>query len=260
MTTTTPSSAAGSAGSFAASDEDLAEIRQAVVDYCEGYYRRDPEQTARAYHGECVKRKFLQAYDAWHLVVRYPASMIDLARNDEPPIDPTYEIFIDDVADGIASVRLYSDRWVDFLHVVKHRGHWKLFHVTFDELPPEDTTPTEEDREGITQAALDYVEAWYTGDAERHARAYHDECIKRIYAPNGSIELVSPAAMYDYCAAGDTVLDGAEWTIEIDDIVGSVASVRIPSTLYVDYVHVAKARGKWGLFHVTYCHQSDDRP
>ena len=92
-------------------------------------------------------------------------------------------------------------------------------------------------------------------DAERHRRAYHDECIKRVYAPNGSIELVSPAAMYDYCATGDTVLDGAEWKIEIDDITGSVASVRINSTLYIDYLHLARARGKWGLFHVTYCRQ-----
>lgn len=254
MTTSSHSSVLHSTDTRAA---DVAEIRQAVVDYCEGYYRRDPEQTARAYHGECVKRVYDQAYGAWHLLVRYPASMIDLARNDEPPIDPTYEIFVDGVAEGIASVRLYSDRWVDLLHVVKHRGSWKLFHVTFDDLPSADDEPSDEDREGIMQACLDYVEAWYTGDAERHARAYHDECIKRIYAPNGSIESVSPAAMYDYCANGNTVLEGADWTVEIDDIVGSVASVRIDSTLYIDFVHLAKARGRWALFHVTYCRRSD---
>ena len=250
MTTTTPPA---ETGTVTATEEDLAEIRQAVVDYCEGYYRRDPEQTARAYHPECVKRRFVQAYGAWHLIVRTPASMVELARNNEPAIDPTYEIFIDDVADGIASARLYSDHWVDIVHLVKHRGHWRLFHVTFDDLPAEDAAVPEADREGVMQAALDYVEAWYTGDAERHARAYHDECIKRIYAPNGSVELVSPAAMYDYCVSGNTVLDDAEWTVEIDDIVGSVASVRIDSTLYVDYLHLAKARDKWGLFHITYC-------
>ena len=250
MTTTTPPM---DTATFRATDEDLAEIRQAVVDYCEGYYRRDPEQTARAYHGECVKRSFIvRDDDVWYLAVQYPASMIDCARLADLAIDPTYEIVVDDVFNDIASVRLYSDEWVDFLHVVKHRGHWKLFHIAYDRRPPESAEPSDEDRNSVMQAALDYVEAWYTGDAERHARAYHDECIKRIYAPNGSIESVSPAAMYDYCASGKTVLDGAEWTIEIDDISDSVASVRIDSTLYVDYLHLAKARGQWGLFHVTY--------
>lgn len=31
----------------------------------------------------------------------------------------------------IASVRVYSCHWVDFLHIVRARGEWKLFHVTW---------------------------------------------------------------------------------------------------------------------------------
>lgn len=31
----------------------------------------------------------------------------------------------------MASVRIYSCRWVDFLHIVKARGDWGLFHVTW---------------------------------------------------------------------------------------------------------------------------------
>jgi hypothetical protein len=48
--------------------------------------------------------------------------------------------FIDAVYDDIATVRIYSPWWVDFLHVVKARGSWKLFHVTWqrrrDDLSP----------------------------------------------------------------------------------------------------------------------------
>lgn len=40
------------------------------------------------------------------------------------------EIIIDAISEGIASVRVYSCRWVDFLHVVKARDEWGLFHVT----------------------------------------------------------------------------------------------------------------------------------
>ena len=41
------------------------------------------------------------------------------------------EIIIDGVYNDIATVRVYSPWWVDFLHVVKARGSWKLFHVTW---------------------------------------------------------------------------------------------------------------------------------
>jgi hypothetical protein len=41
------------------------------------------------------------------------------------------EVIIDGVSEDIVSVRVYSCNWVDFLHVVKARGEWKLFHVTW---------------------------------------------------------------------------------------------------------------------------------
>ena len=137
MTSTTTPSAAGPA---AADEADLAEIRQVVVDYCEGYYRRDPEQTARAYHPECLKRSFMRTDDdVWYLSVQYRASMVDAAHlADRAVADPTYEIIVDDVADGIASVRLYSDAWVDFLHVGKVDGRWVIINVLWEMRPRSD--------------------------------------------------------------------------------------------------------------------------
>lgn len=41
------------------------------------------------------------------------------------------EVVIDAISEDIASVRVYSCRWVDFLHIVKARGEWKLFDVTW---------------------------------------------------------------------------------------------------------------------------------
>lgn len=39
---------------------------------------------------------------------------------------------------------------------------------------------TDADRAAIRQAALDYIEGWYAGDAERMTRAVHPELAKRI--------------------------------------------------------------------------------
>lgn len=238
-----------------AREEDLRAIRQAVVEYCEGYHRRDPEQTARAYHSECLKRNFeVTDDDVWYLVVQTPASMVDVARIDRKRVDdPSYEIIIDDLSEDIASVRLYSDGWVDYLHVVKARGEWKLLHAAYTENSNRTDDLSPEDEAEITARALDYVEAWYAGDAETHAHAYHQECVKRAYQPNGyNLVTTSPERMVDLCATGESILDGAEWEIIIDDVAGGVATVRVYSTKWVDFLHVAKARGRWGLFHVSY--------
>ena len=70
-------------------------------------------------------------------------------------------------------------------------------------LAPERLEASQEDIDGITKATLDYVKGFTTGDAERHALAYHPEALKRRY--DGSevsgidiLETISPQGMVDY--------------------------------------------------------------
>ena len=235
-------------------DSDLAEIRQAVANYCEGYYCRDPDQTFLAYHPECLKRAFEETeHGVFYLIMQTRASMVDVARIQERKIDnPTYEIIIDDVISDIASVRLYSDAWVDLLHVVKARDEWKLLHAAYDTRSESPVEAAQSEVDAIHAVALDYIEAWYQGDAQRHAHAYHDECVKRAFREDGGLEVTSGQRMVDLCATGNTILPDAEWDIHIDDIVGNVASVRVNSTRWIDHLHMAKARGRWALLHVSY--------
>jgi hypothetical protein len=56
---------------------------------------------------------------------------------------------------------------------------------------------TDADRAAIRAAALDYIEGWYTGNAERMERAVHPELAKRIVQrnPNGRSFLDQQSAM-----------------------------------------------------------------
>ena len=122
-------------------------------------------------------------------------------------------------------------------------------------LAPTDLIAPKEDIDGVTAAALDYIEGYVQGDAERHARAYHPECIKRRYTTDeesGVAELVvmSPRTMVDYAALSD--MSDCEAEIVIDAISEDMASVRVYSCNWVDFLHIVKARGEWKLFHVTW--------
>ena len=65
-----------------------------------------------------------------------------------------------------------------------------------------ETAAAQADIEAITKVALDYVEGYVSGDAERHASSYHTEAVKRRYTQDedgvfGIINL-SPQTMADY--------------------------------------------------------------
>lgn len=127
-------------------------------------------------------------------------------------------------------------------------------------LAPTELNAPKEDIDGVMTAALDYIDGYIDGDAERHARAYHPECIKRRYVTDeesGVAELVvlSPRIMVDYGALSD--MSDCETEVVIDAISEDIASVRIYSCNWVDFLHIVKARGEWKLFHVTWHGRSD---
>ena len=122
---------------------------------------------------------------------------------------------------------------------------------------PENLTASKEDVEGVTSAVMDYLEGYVQGDGERHAGAYHPECVKRrLYfdAEDGITALMTltPQMMSDYAATGKSIEEDCDFEIVIDDISEDIASVRCYSCNWVDFIHLAKARGEWRLLHVTW--------
>lgn len=122
-------------------------------------------------------------------------------------------------------------------------------------LAPAELVAPQEDIDGVMRAALDYVDGYVEGDAERHSRAYHPECVKRRYDRNvkydiAELVVLTPQMMTDYASV--TQFSEGEREVIIDAISEDIASVRIYSTRWVDFLHIVKARGEWRLFHVTW--------
>ena len=120
------------ASHVSADSSDLEAIEAAANDYLFGYVTGDADRHLRAYHPEAIKRRYEEGDSGVFGITNLsPRMMADLAGITEPEDDCDAEIFIDDVFEDIATVRVYSCHWVDFLHIVKARGEWRLFHVTW---------------------------------------------------------------------------------------------------------------------------------
>jgi hypothetical protein len=113
------------------------------------------------------------------------------------------------------------------------------------------------DSAAIRATALDYIEGWYEGNAERMERALHPELAKRIVNtnPNGRNSLGQQGAL---TLINGTKAGGGKSTpparqrkdVTILDIFGNTASVRVDASDWVDYMHVAKWNGRWVIVNV----------
>ena len=113
------------------------------------------------------------------------------------------------------------------------------------------------DSTGIRQAALDYIEGYYEGNAERMARAVHPELAKRIVNVDerGRYRLGQMSAMtlVEGTRAGggkDTPVAERRKDVTIFDIYQNAASAKIYASGWVDYLHLAKWNGRWVIINV----------
>jgi len=113
------------------------------------------------------------------------------------------------------------------------------------------------DSAGIRETALDYIDGWYTGDGTRMERALHPELAKRIVRSDslGRYRLDQQSAM---TLVQNTRAEGGKQTpladrrddVRILDIFQNAASVRVDASYWVDYLQMAKWRGRWVIVNV----------
>lgn len=118
--------------------------------------------------------------------------------------------------------------------------------------------PTEEaTRHAIRATALDYIEGWYDGDVVRMERALHPELAKRVVmpTPNGQARLdhmgATQLVAFTRAAYGrQTPKDKQQKDVQILDVFGNAATVKITATDWVDYLHLSRMDGKWVIVNV----------
>lgn len=115
------------------------------------------------------------------------------------------------------------------------------------------------DSAAIRAAALDYIDGWYEGDAERMERALHPHLAKRmVYADpqSGRSRLVEITALelVQSTRAGAGKLPPAERRrdVTILDIFGNAAVVKVDATAWVDYLEAIKWNGRWVIVNVVW--------
>jgi len=115
---------------------------------------------------------------------------------------------------------------------------------------------SDEDKSAITSTALDYIEGWYSGDAERMERALHPDLAKRIVMTrDGRSQLQQMSAMglvqgVKRGGGKQTPPEKQQKDVTILDVFENAASVKVVASDWIDYLHIAKFNGRWVIVNV----------
>jgi hypothetical protein len=122
---------------------------------------------------------------------------------------------------------------------------------------PQASAQTSADSAAIRATALDYIQGWYTADGPRMERALHPELAKRIVRSDtlGNYRLDQQSAMTLTLntrngGGKDTPQADRRDDVRILDIFRNAASVRVDASYWIDYLQLAKWKGRWVIVNV----------
>ena len=114
------------------------------------------------------------------------------------------------------------------------------------------TTATEQ----ITATALDYIEGWFDGDAERMRRALHPDLAKRSLALDDGVEQIKTLTaeqMIGWTGEGmGRAEDPADRRIEVtvNRVDDRIETATCLCAIYVDYLQLARTSEGWKIVNV----------
>ena len=114
---------------------DEAAIRATVTDYIEGYYTGDAARMEKSLHPHYLKHTISGADDQLKMTERTGLQMVQDVRSGGPldPSERKEQITVLDVAGDIASAKLVTPHWVDYITLSKWHGEWKIVSVVLRE-------------------------------------------------------------------------------------------------------------------------------
>ena len=117
-------------------------------------------------------------------------------------------------------------------------------------------TPKPSDRAAVRAVVADYIEAYYTGDAARMEKSLHPSYLKHtISGPENKPRMSEHTGLEmveDVRATGPANLPASEKREDISvlDISGDIASAKLTTSHWVDYLTLAKWNGEWKIVSV----------
>lgn len=247
--------ATGAAQAPQPAEQDREAVKQAAYDYAEGYYQGAADRMERALHPVLVKRG-LMARDggAAVLVPMNAETLIEATRaggGKATPADARNLVFtLLDIQGDVASAKIFTAVFNDYLHFVKVNSQWRLVNVLWQPPSPAGAANADADKAAVSQALKDYFAAVPAADAPAVERLVHPEAVLRSFGPSPSGRLFVREGNRESLAEAvrsKRVSAPQSPDVAVLDVYDNIASVKVTMGTNVSYWHLARQQGQWRL-------------
>jgi hypothetical protein len=117
---------------------DSAAIHQVALDYVEGWYDGEAGRMERALHPELVKRIVERSPQGTSVLeTMNAADLVGFTGQNRPTPagERRAEVRILEIDGDLASIRVTMQEWVDYMHLARFDGSWRIVNVLWKMLP-----------------------------------------------------------------------------------------------------------------------------
>jgi hypothetical protein len=122
-----------------------------------------------------------------------------------------------------------------------------------------------DDKDAVVATAKDYFAGWFDGDVERMERALHPALAKTGigFDPSGNqvTDAMNADDMIGWTGEGQGVATKPPdfaFEVTVNDIYHEIATVTVHSTVYREYLHLAKTSNGWKILNALYMKVVED--
>ena len=204
---------------------------------------------------------------------RFKATGFDIRdlRIDFSPLGDTawWSCILDDLYEWEGRPGAWKDtRWTGVLE--KRAGRWLIaqMHFSFasDKVIADAKARLQTQGAEALQAASDYIEGWYAGDAARVEKVLHPQFVRRIAAVTvAGDDFFWQQDRAQFLEAvrrgGDnaTPADQRQIKATVRDLARTTAIVRVDSAYYVEYLSLVKMRDQWQIVNIFWENVPNDK-
>jgi hypothetical protein len=117
----------------------------------------------------------------------------------------------------------------------------------------QDNQPSSDDSSAVRATVTNYIEAYYTGDAHRMEQTLHPHYLKHMIHANIPMrDKTGPQMVEEVRSHGVPDIPRAQRTEQVTvlDVAGTIASAKLVTPGWVDYVTLSKSDGEWKILSV----------
>ena len=118
------------------SRDESAAVRATVTNYIESYYSGDAARMEKSLHPHYLKHVISTSDGNLRMTEKTGLQMVQDVRSqntDLPKSEQTEQITVLDVSKGMASAKLVTSHWIDYMTLAKWNGEWKIVSVVLKE-------------------------------------------------------------------------------------------------------------------------------